>query len=441
MSKLNTPVRRALVFTHEGAKAEHVSQIEQLKRTVLACMLWEDGFYESGEAIADRIKRLVKECKPYEVAELAVRARDDMRLRHIPLLLVRELARDAKRCEDGMIATLLEHIVQRADEMAEFVALYWTDGKKPLAKQVKLGLARAFNKFDAYQLGKYNRDGAVKLRDVLFLTHPKPKDAEQAAVWKRLVDGTLEAPDTWEVALSDGADKKDTFERLLLENKLGYMALLRNLRNMTEASVDRDMIIGALTQGAKKSKALPFRYLAAARAVPSLEQALDTAMQIAMLDMPKLPGRTGVLVDVSGSMKEKLSSKSDLTRLDTAKALAMLVRGVADECRVFVFNNDAREVPARQGMALADAIGKADGGTMLGRAILTATAAWRDMDRLIVITDEQSSDRVGRVHGKGYIINVASASNGVGANQGWVKITGFSEAVVNYIIEAEKSGA
>ena len=102
----------------------------------------------------------------------------------------------------------------------------------PLSGQVKKGLAAAFPKFDEYQLAKYDRGGPIKLRDVLFLCHAKPRDAAQAGVWKKLIWGRLTTPDTWEVALSSGADKREAWERLLRENKLGALALLRNLRNM-----------------------------------------------------------------------------------------------------------------------------------------------------------------------------------------------------------------
>ena len=72
----------------------------------------------------------------------------------------------------------------------------------------------------------------MKLRDVLFLCHAKPKDEAQDATWKQLIGGTLPTPDTWEVALSSGADKKATWERLIAEKKLGALALLRNLRKI-----------------------------------------------------------------------------------------------------------------------------------------------------------------------------------------------------------------
>lgn len=433
--KLNTAPKPT--FTHEGAKASHIKPADELRRTVMACMLWESGFYESGEAVADRLKRLVPLCNPHDVAEIAIEAREKQHLRHAPLLLVRELARDSKRCADGLIANTLCRVIQRADELTEFLAMYWSEGRKPLAKQIKKGLACAFCKFNEYALAKYNRDSTVKLRDVLFMVHAKPKDEEQAALWKRLVDGTLAAPDTWEVALSAGADKKATFERLLSEGKLGYLALLRNLRNMQQAEVDSALVFKALADGAAKAKALPFRYVAAARAVPMWEAQIDAAMQTAMQGLDKLPGRTCVLVDVSGSMGEQLSAKSDLTRLDAAAALAVLVRGIAAEARVFRFNTSAQEVPARQGMALIDAIGRAGGGTTLGRAVRDVRAAWPQMDRLIVVTDEQSADAVGAPGCKGYLLNVATNKNGVGYGD-WTHISGFSEAVVDYIAATER---
>lgn len=427
--KTNTPNRAPRTF--EGGPALVGTPIQELERTVLACMLWESSFYESGEDVADRIKRLVPLCAPSDVMALAVKARGPMRLRHAPLLIVRELARHPGK---PVIDDVLCDVIQRADELSEFLALYWADGRTPIASGVKRGLARAFRKFNAYHLAKYNRDNAVKLRDVLFLVHAKPKDDEQAQVWRQLVDGTLPAPDTWEVALSSGSDKAETFSRLLSENKLGYMALLRNLRNMADAGVDEQAVRTALIDGSAKSKALPFRYVAAARAVPQWEPMIDEAMQIAMAGMAKLPGRSVVLVDVSGSMADRLSAKSDLTRLDAACALAVLVRGIAESARVFSFSNSLVEVPARTGMALVDAIrtSQPNHGTYLGEAVNAVAKAVPDLDRLIVITDEQSADAVGAPPGRGYMINVAGYQRGVGYGR-WTKISGFSEAVIQYI--------
>jgi 60 kDa SS-A/Ro ribonucleoprotein len=148
---------------------------------------------------------------------------------------------------------------------------YWKEKKQPLSSGAKRGLARAFTKFDAYQLEKYKRDSVVKLRDLLFLCHGKPKDVEQAAVWKKLVENTLEPSDTWEVALSTGKDKRENFERLLREGKLGGMAVLRNLRLMLAAGVEPKLIRERLDKGV--ARALPFRFVTAARYAPKLEDA------------------------------------------------------------------------------------------------------------------------------------------------------------------------
>ncbi len=138
-------------------------------------------------------------------------------------------------------------------------------------------MAAAFPKFDEYQLSKYDRSGPIKLRDVLFLCHAKPRDDAQAGVWKKLIWGRLITPDTWEVALSSGADKREAWERLLREQKLGALALLRNLRNMREAGVDESLVLSAI-RSMSTGRVLPFRFLAAARYAPRWEEALEQVM-------------------------------------------------------------------------------------------------------------------------------------------------------------------
>src|SRR6202521_5181513 len=288
MARMNLfPWLKSAQRTHEGAPARTISNEQQLRRSVLAYMVGEDQFYEEGVAIAGRIRELVSKVDADKVAALAIEAREKMKLRHVPLLLVREMARLKTHRHLG--AETLVRGIQRADELAEFVAIYWSEAKQPLSAQVKKGLAAAFTKFDEYALAKYNRATPVKLRDVLFLSHAKPVDAAQAELWKKLVDGTLESPDTWEVALSGGADKREAWERLLRENKLGGLALLRNLRNMREAGVDESLVLPALGP-MNTSRVLPFRFLAAARYAPPWEEALEQAMLKALADQPKLGG-------------------------------------------------------------------------------------------------------------------------------------------------------
>ena len=98
------------------------------------------------------------------------RAREEMKLRHAPLLVAREMARLPSH--RALVAETLARIIQRPDEMTELLAIYWADSlgpqqqrkRQPVSAQVKKGLARALTKFDAYQLAKYDRDGAVRIR-------------------------------------------------------------------------------------------------------------------------------------------------------------------------------------------------------------------------------------------------------------------------------------
>jgi len=376
---------------------------------------------------------LVPKVLPAKVAALAVEARSVMKLRHVPLLLVREMARHATH--RALVAETLAQVIQRADELAEFVAIYWADGRAPLSGQVKKGLAAAFPRFDEYALAKYDRAGVVRLRDVLFLCHAKPRDAEQAAVWKRLVDGELATPDTWEVALSSGGDKLSHWERLLAENKLGSLALLRNLRNMQDAGVREELVLSALA-AMKTERVLPFRFLAAARYAQRWEEALEAAMFRCVADRERLSGHTVLLVDVSGSMIAPLSRRSEMQRVDAAYGLAVLLREIAEKVTVYTFSHGAVRVPSRRGFALRDAMeaSQPHGGTNLGASL---DAVKEKYDRIIVITDEQSHDRVPAPKGRGYVINVASAKNGVGYGK-WSHIDGWSEAVIEYIRELER---
>lgn len=427
--------------THEGAPAPRMTATQALRRSVASCLLWEREFYEEGEDIAARILRLSAEVPVEVLADLAVEARTSFNLRHVPLLLLVALIKRG----GPLVAPTIARVIQRADEPGELLSLYWKDGKRPLSKQMKKGLATALGNFDAYQLGKYNRDAAVKIRDVLFMVHAKPKDDDQAALWAKLAANTLDTPDTWEVALSGGADKRETFERLIREGNLGYLALLRNLRNMVSAGCDMDLVRQAIV--ARKNGAhrvLPFRYVAAARAAPQLEPALDQALVEAIADIPALPGLTAVLVDVSGSMDYQLSAKSDLKRIDAAAALASIIPG---NVRMFSFSNQVVEVPPRRGMAGVDAIIRSQShqGTALSGAV---AAINREVayDRLIVITDEQATGGLMSTLGggqlpppktRGYMINVASAKNGVGYGP-WVHVDGFSESVLRFIAENER---
>ena len=435
MSTLNMKVKLPMQQTFEGAKVRNIKPHDQLVRLTLAHMLFEDQFYVDGKTSASLIENLIPKCDPEFVAKLAITARTDYKLRHVPLLLIRELARTGK-----LKAETVNSVIQRADEMGALLALYWKDGKTPLSHQLKKGIALAFGKFSEYALAKNDKNSAaITIRDAMFLCRPTPKDAEQEVLFTKIANKALKTPDTWEVALSGGANKKETFERLMDEGKLGALAFLRNLRNMVEADVD-ERIIREFAQGVDVSKVLPFRYIAAARIVPQFEDMLESMMLKSLESHEKLPGKTRLLVDVSSSMyAAKVSAKSDITRQDASLALAMLCREICEDVEIFSFSGRAIRIAPRRGFALADAIKNSQGcsGTRLGVSIRETDGKY---DRTIIITDEQSQDQTTapKGHSKGYVLNVGSYANGI--NHGaWTTVTGFSEAVIDYILAAEKS--
>lgn len=436
MASINS-APRPLTTTHEGAPARRIALEAELRRTVMACLLWENGFYEGGVAVADRLAALVPQITPERVAELAREARQRMHLRHVPLFLTVQLLAGTPEAR-RVAGPLIPDIIGRADELTELLALWWRDGRRPLPKQLKRGLAQAFLRLDEHQLAKYNRDKTVRLRDVLFLTHPKPKDADQAAVFARLASRSLATPDTWEVALSAATDKHAAWTRLLTERKLGALALLRNLRNMTAARVDRTLVVTALRE-ADVTRVLPFRFVAAARRAPDYEPELEEMLFRGLQNMTRLPGHTALLVDTSGSMDAALSERSDLSRRDAAAALAVLLREIGERVTIFAFADRPTLLPARRGFALVDAITRApSGGTDVEVAKRAADAD--GYDRIIIVTDEQSRQPLSAPHGRGYVINVATDQHGIGYGA-WHHIDGWSEAVVSYIMEHDREEA
>lgn len=444
MASINRPRKVETDVTHEGAVVRKLTAEQELRRSTLASLLWEDTFYENGEDHATRLQRLASEVAPDKVAQLAVEARDTG-LRHVPLLLTLPLI---KKGGTG-VAETIANVIRRPDEITELAALYWKfNPNKDFSAQMKKGLRVAFNKFNEYSLAKYNRDGAVKLRDVLFLVHPKGKDANQEAIFTKLVNDELATPDTWEVEISAKGNNKETWERLLSEGKLGYLALLRNLRNMELVSVDRKLIRDAIRAGDKSGYVLPFRYLAAAKAAPAFTGELEEALLKSLEQAPKLKGHTILIVDVSGSMQSPLSAKSDMYREDAASSLAIILREVTESLSVYANGTTTKKIKPERGIALRDAIrnsGAGHSGIELTPATKFAKAnETKPADRVIVITDGQDTGRgvnapanallLGK---KNYIINVAAYRTGIGYGP-WTEIDGFSESVVKYIIESEK---
>lgn len=355
--KFNIKAVTAKLLNHEGETAFVLTPQMELY-TLVATSVLSEQIYEKAEDKLDRLRELIKKNDARFVARLAVYAREQMHLRSIPLVLAVELGK--RHSGDGIVGKLAARVIQRADEITELLAYYQlANGRQEqkklnrLSKQLQKGLAEAFNKFDEYQFAKYNSDTQVKIRDALFLVHPKAKDEAQQALFDRIVKDELKTPYTWEVELSalgqrsfaTPEERKDAFrakwEELILNNKLGYMATLRNLRNFLEAGIGNEALKKVCKylsdeKAVASSRQLPFRFLSAYRELKEVKdgrvgivlEALEAAIVYSALNIPgyDIDTRVVVAADVSGSMQRPVSEKSRVQNFDIGLLLAMLMR-------------------------------------------------------------------------------------------------------------------
>lgn len=430
--------------THEGARVAPASAIERLRRLTMTCLLWEDGFYVDGQTSAQAIKKLVsylvRHGRANEVYRVAHEAKHRSHLRHVPLYLARLLAK-----KGGITGDQLAALINRVDDIPEFLALYRgtrSPGREPLSRQVKKGLRKAFLSFTPWQLARYRKNkAAFSLQDALLLLHVRPTPA-LAETCARLAAGTLAAADTWEKQLSMGGDKAEVFTRLILDKKLGALATLRNLRGMKQAGVDMTLVNTWLKE-MPVERLLPFQFIKALEFAPELEEGLDAAM-LRCLDScgTRLSGKTILLLDTSGSMDSRLSRNSELNRCDTAKGLAILFSAVCPDIHLFEFSHTCHQVETADlhGLALLSRLSQPDGGTDIDLAVWTAMKTYPDAERLVILTDEQSMTDITYpdLPPQTYVINIAGCHNGVGYARRITHINGWSEHVVDFIVELER---
>ena len=348
MSKFNYPTRDAnKTVNHEGAPAYRISAEMELYTAVCTSTL-SPKFYTPHDDGIDRLRQLVARCDEDFVAKLAIYAREQMYLRSVPLVLLVELAKLRT-----LKAETVTRVIQRVDEITELLSYYQlangrigTKKLNKLSKAIEHGIKEVYNsgKFDEYQFAKYNRKMEVSLRDAVFLTHPS---AKRQPIVQKIVDGTLETPFTWETELSAKGNKPKVWEELIESKRVGYMALLRNLRNILTTSTEEGDKVGVIQiqqvcdylsnpTAVAKSKQLPFRYLSAYREllaaespwVPMVLSALETAVSHSAVNIQGYDENTTVLVacDVSCSMQTSINKYSSVQNYDIGLMLGMLLQ-------------------------------------------------------------------------------------------------------------------
>lgn len=330
---------------HEGAPAYSLDAFTELYSLVVTSTL-SNKFYEKADATLTRLRALVKKVgDPALIGKLAVYAREKMYLRTLPVVLAVELARSY---QGAIVGNTVTRVIQRVDEITEMLAYYQhANGRKgtkrlnKLSKQLQRGVAAAFSKFDEYQFAKYDRSTDVKLKDALFLTHPKAESKEKQAIFDRIVSGTLKTPYTWEVQLSEKGNNTKTWEGLLDSKKLGYMALLRNLRNILNAGVSAEHIKRLCKHlsnpnAVRRAKQLPFRFYSAFKELDSVDSpytatvlnALEDAVLTTAENIQGFDYDTTVVVacDVSASMQTHINKRSTVQYYDIGLILGMLLQ-------------------------------------------------------------------------------------------------------------------
>lgn len=350
---------------------------------------------------------------------------------------------------------VVRSVLQRADEPGEMLAYCRALYGRSIPIAVKRGIADAISGvgtgrkplYSEYSLLKYDTPShGIRFGDVIDIvcpatTHPDVRqtalgDLFEYAIERRhgrdYVEGRFAMLDTnrtvrkfaelrpeillntgdlasagltWEDALSlagDKLDKAKLWEALIDADALGYMALIRNLRNFDEAGISKAhatkvAAIIADPDRVKASRQLPFRFYTAFKAAPSLRwgQALEEALEVSTANIPKLPGRTLVLVDTSGSMSwSTVSGKSGVRPVDAAALFGVALARQAAKVDLYGFADHAfRHELAYGGSVLKQAqqliarVGEAGGGTAIAKAMQDTFAGH---DRVVILTDMQT---------------------------------------------------
>lgn len=420
--------------TYEGAPAYRQTSELELVRLVVTFMFGESTFYEGADDRITRMRQLindlVKQGKADFVAKLGVYTRTQMNMRTVSIAIQVELAHALR--VNGMSLDVLRNAVtmtiSRADEITEMYAyaLQVFGSKNKVPQAIKKGVGDSFNKFDEYQFAKYNRKNEVKLRDVLRITHARPKNDRQSNIFEAIINDTLKTPDTWETKISTGGSTTENWQAVADNSKTGYMALLRNLRNFVDNGVDLTNVIRRLTdpQEVRRSKQLPYRFFTAYKELggavdsnefwmysttastkthPQLLAALETAFDLSVQNIPDL-GNTLLIVDTSRSMDSHISGNSNIRMYELAAVYAAAVwsasvtRGhksmiVAFATNGKVINPGSARTPALQVAKQIIREGKnLGGGTNVHSAWQAAERANLIGDTIMVFTDMQFND-------------------------------------------------
>lgn len=407
-----------------GGESYDVGPKLELYSAVVTSVL-ADSYYEGANERLNRIRSLVEEVDDEFVAKLAGFTRNKMYLRSVPLVLVVELAR--VHSGDSLVSKAVNNVIQRPDEITELLG-YWqlANGRtdiKPLSNQIKKGIRQAFHKFDEYQFSKWDDlNRQIRIRDAMFLTRPKAQDEEEDELFEKIAEDELEPPYTWEVELSEVGQQdfdsekekeqvfREKWEELIDSERLGYFALLSNLRNILEQDVSFNRIRKVAEtisdpERVRNTRILPFRFFSAYKALKdvastdtnTLLEALEQGAEVAFENVPLFDRDTRALIatDFSGSMRNPISERSSI---DLYEIGALLSRGLSqniDRMIAGIFGTEWQTVNFDAPSILestvqsANRIGEVGHSTHGHKALQYLLQNDVEVDKLFFFTDEE----------------------------------------------------
>ena len=454
-----TPIStvKGKTVTHEGGKAYKFDEKSELFLLAITNMVGENTFYEKAGKKDDRFVKLihsVTKSDPAWVQRFIPYLRNTMNMRSASIVVAAEYV-----AAGGPVARqVVSSAMSRADEPAEFLAYWaqnhygWDGASYPLPapklpQAVRKGIGDAASRlYKERSALKYNGlSRGVSMGNVLDLVHPKPNDEHQSALYKFLVDrhhgnetslegldiigefqrlnslpmdqrrAVLETPEvlrnagfTWE-SLSGwlGGPMDAKAWEAMIEAGMGYMALLRNLRNFDEAKISKkhkDLVIAKLTnpEEVASSRQFPFRFYSAYKAAPSLTwgPALEEALDLSVKNIPEFAGRTEILVDLSGSMGATVSAHSTVQNWEVGAVFgASLAYGQDLDNVTFVgFGTNSAEIALPKGGSVLKAVQAVDKVFRSGH-LGYGTNIWQAIsqhhnghDRVVIFTDMQTHD-------------------------------------------------
>lgn len=396
MSKFNSTAS-IKTTNKEGHVAYAMTDKAKLVTQVLCSFFNEARFYgDNSKDMAQTIQRVIKQDADF-VSRLAVFARREFNMRSVSHVLTAYLA----HAPEGKPYTrkTINGITVRGDDVTELMSFYLTTFGKPIPNSMRKGINDALTRFDEYTLAKYKGEGkGVKMRDLAILCHPAPKSEEQSAMFKRLLEGTLATPVTWETQLSANGNNKATWEKLIDSGKLPYMASLRNLRsiiNAKPANIEKVWRHIENPEAVRLSRQLPFRFLSAYMQIGDIAgsrglDALENAVDAAVSNLPTLPGTTVIAVDVSGSMSSRVSAKSDVCCNEIGMMLGLIANRMCENSLFYTFNTTIKKYAHSRRAGILETCVRdsaCGGGTNMDLPFDVMIKNQIKADRIIIISD------------------------------------------------------